>query len=911
MKARSLPTQTVIRFCAVRSLYLTGILFALVSPLQATEIPPGPVSGNWTEAGSPYLVTGNILLPFGQTLNIQAGVEVRFVEHCAFDINGSLYALGIPNDSILFRPDIIGNYWHGIDFNNPSNDSSRLEYCLITGSDSTGIYCDHASPTFSHCTISGNHSPQYGGGITCWAWSDPMIIHCLIENNYTEWYGGGIYLWQSSPTLSNCTIRLNSCSPNSFGGGIACTSSSHPVITRSIIADNTAAHGGGISSTEFSNPSIINSTIIHNTAPAGSGVYSAASFSYLKNTLVTQNLTSPAVFLDTYQPNQITYGDFYGNPAGDFSGSLPPGLGQLVITNANADSCDIYHNIFFDPRLVEPDSSNYHLRWGSPCIDAGDPTSPLDPDSSIADIGVYWFDPTLAPSEPAIHLSTVALNFGEVNILEFAEQLVTVYNLGNLPLFLQQVSTNNPLFTTNFTPADSVILPGDSLSLSVRFAPLQMGNYSGTLTITNNASPAQVLLTGTAVYPVLLEFESLLWPIYIRPEGGNFDYKITLINTAPDSISFDVWIGMLLPDSTWINPVTGPIQMTLAGYDTLSRIRSQEISTQAAVGRYVYKVSLGSFPANVSAADSFPFTKLPTGPVWMDNFEDGNYTQNPTWMHLSGHTEVVLLDSNFCLDVHSRSITHFGLIQAVVLPLMDFHLEFDIYRGGTSTTEHHTWIGFWPWSYEQFLGFSLFEHDGNSISTIWNNTIQNSVLITSFDYRWQHVAMNREMHGTWNIIWDEGGPNQTTITGEDYFGNSDTLYLWLKCNLDSGINEGACFDNFLMCRPFPTASQAFCQGESQVPEVEAPVPEHFFLSPNFPNPFNAVTTFRFGLPEGANVRLTIYNLLGQEVASLVDGNHPAGYYNATWEAEQFPSGLYLYRLNAGPNITTGKLVLLK
>jgi len=83
------------------------------------------------------------------------------------------------------------------------------------------------------------------------------------------------------------------------------------------------------------------------------------------------------------------------------------------------------------------------------------------------------------------------------------------------------------------------------------------------------------------------------------------------------------------------------------------------------------------------------------------------------------------------------------------------------------------------------------------------------------------------------------------------------------------------------------------------------------LCQNYPNPFNPITEIRYDLPVDCQVRLEIYNLLGQKVATLVDGKEKAGYKTATWDAGSFSSGIYFYRLQAGDFVQTRKMVLLK
>ncbi len=89
------------------------------------------------------------------------------------------------------------------------------------------------------------------------------------------------------------------------------------------------------------------------------------------------------------------------------------------------------------------------------------------------------------------------------------------------------------------------------------------------------------------------------------------------------------------------------------------------------------------------------------------------------------------------------------------------------------------------------------------------------------------------------------------------------------------------------------------------------IPEDYALGQSTPNPFSHSTEIRFDLPEAAHVRLAVYNLLGQEVRRLVDGEVGAGFHTATFEAGDLPSGVYLYRLTAGDFTQTHRMVLTK
>jgi hypothetical protein len=81
--------------------------------------------------------------------------------------------------------------------------------------------------------------------------------------------------------------------------------------------------------------------------------------------------------------------------------------------------------------------------------------------------------------------------------------------------------------------------------------------------------------------------------------------------------------------------------------------------------------------------------------------------------------------------------------------------------------------------------------------------------------------------------------------------------------------------------------------------------------PNFPNPFNPVTTIRFGLPATALVRVAVYDMLGREIKVLVDGAMPAGFHEVTFDAGSLASGLYLYRLETPEGVQVRPMTLLK
>ncbi|HUL44840.1 MAG TPA: PQQ-dependent sugar dehydrogenase [Bacteroidota bacterium] len=90
-----------------------------------------------------------------------------------------------------------------------------------------------------------------------------------------------------------------------------------------------------------------------------------------------------------------------------------------------------------------------------------------------------------------------------------------------------------------------------------------------------------------------------------------------------------------------------------------------------------------------------------------------------------------------------------------------------------------------------------------------------------------------------------------------------------------------------------------------------PLPHEFALVQNYPNPFNPSTIIRYALPEDSHVVLKIYNMLGQEIATLVNEMEEAGYRSVTWDAGNVPSGIYIYRLVTGGFTDTRKMAVIK
>ncbi len=157
---------------------------------------------------------------------------------------------------------------------------------------------------------------------------------------------------------------------------------------------------------------------------------------------------------------------------------------------------------------------------------------------------------------------------------------------------------------------------------------------------------------------------------------------------------------------------------------------------------------------------------------------------------------------------------------------------------------------------------------------------------------------------------DTGAPDVTVAvdsvyedTQFDQFGT--TFHLWRRVEAADGTGGPALVPSF-------AAGGVIIRSSTDVgDEFTDLLPKTFELVQNYPNPFNPTTTISFTLPEKTDVRLDIFNILGQSVTTLISGELPAGNHEAVWDAGNSPTGVYFYRLTAEKESITRKMLLLK
>ena len=265
-----------------------------------TAVNAGNISGDWTLTGSPYFILGDVTIPDGECLTIEAGAEILFSDKHKFIIDGCINAIGTNENPILFQPGYAAEWWYGIEFNSPDggNSSSTFDYCefryacaespntnggaiyvnnwndlTISNSifennkadnDGGAIYLDYANIIITNCSITDNYSNQSGGGI-CIRNSDAEISTNTISNNYTLNWGGGIYIYENSPLILNNIISDNSAIDNLSSGGGIYTAATSAIIRENQITDNWAVYeGGGVTLENSNNILFENNHVLNN-----------------------------------------------------------------------------------------------------------------------------------------------------------------------------------------------------------------------------------------------------------------------------------------------------------------------------------------------------------------------------------------------------------------------------------------------------------------------------------------------------------------------------------------------------------------------------------------------------------------------------------------------------------------------
>ena len=173
------------------------------------------------------------------------------------------------------------------------------------------------------------------------------------------------------------------------------------------------------------------------------------------------------------------------------------------------------------------------------------------------------------------------------------------------------------------------------------------------------------------------------------------------------------------------------------------------------------------------------------------------------------------------------------------------------------------------------------------------------------------------------IIWADKDEDQKGLHASfKLSGSGETIYL---CDMDTAIiNEVSYSEQMsdLSTGRYPNGTGNFIQmnptfgiengnGITSIDNLQAELPNNYSLEQNYPNPFNPSTVISFSIPVSGLVSLKVFNILGQEVAELVNNVKSAGSYEVQFDASNLSSGMYLYQIQSGSYSATKKMLLIK
>ncbi|RKY54628.1 MAG: hypothetical protein DRP93_04920 [Candidatus Neomarinimicrobiota bacterium] len=946
------------------SLLLLSLSIVLLS--AQTQISSGLVSGLWTQANSPYHVNGDITVPMDSILTIEPGTEIYFSGEYQFDIYGQLIANGTVTDSIYFYSDSLGEinsypyyagFWYGITLHatdSTGQGSSSFDYCKI--SYAYERWLDEASIAFNR---------RFGGGLLFYKSkvniSNTSIVDCYQSGNsilalYSDGLlknlsvinSGSIEIMLSEVDIKNCDI--------SFGAGIK-LAGAESMISNTKLHDNDMAGTGIISAdssifelshceitdnaslaikTQSSLAEIKWTKIIGNGGNGGLFIESLASFSNcdirenngfglmfnsstnwttnnisdINNTVVAKNTDAGLYFIgnnganitncviaDNTSPNSwggiktsntdlvnVRNSIVYNN--GNDTDYQAGGLYNYSIIQGNYVGSDTATTNLqnYDPLFRSASTGDYRLQstecgsfYNSPGIDAGDPNiSDWVMDCASAglgelrsDIGAYggsanWWDKSV---NPPCHFT------GNVSGIWECED---IYVDGNILIpegdTLQIMST---VHRVNISGPYEIKVEGVLIAEGEEHRVI---NFEGPRNLEDawhgiifNSTNDRSVGISTLDYCSIFGANNINT---IFPNGG----ALTIYNSDNVMVKncYFGWNNAQLGGAVYIESSDPHFESCIFRDNGREHSAEMNILTSAGGAMYIknshpYMHDL-QFVGNAANDGAAVFLEQ-SSPKMSNILAVGNTA--------SGFASTVFINNSSPQIVNMTSANNiaengggtFSLMHAssqpsIINSIMYNNSKPEIYiNEGTPT-----------------VSYSIIDSAGTESYFGIGCSIENPY----FDGE------------TYKLSCMACGSSMTSPAVDG--GHPDSVDTFIDCDAGRGTTRA---DMGYYGGALAGISTAIIDID---PES---VPANFVLQNNYPNPFNPITTINYQLSSAGQVELTVYNTLGQKVATLVKEVQEAGHYSINFNAFNLSSGLYLYKISVGNFVDIKKMMLLK
>ena len=742
----------------------------------------------------------------------------------------------------------------------------------IDGSNYTrGICCIESDITVSHCIVQNCRGPYDGGGMF-FERCAPTITHNIIRENYTPITGGGIFV-RLGIGYGTAVASYNECYNNKSGNGpaISFIQGGDGLITRNVCYDNIAEGSSEIRGAIYfhaDNVQATNNTMHHNTAGL---TYLSSQDCQILNNIMSSNIEFGLHARSYVGPNINVihdYNDIWNTEGQDYFETTPAP-----------------HEICADPRF----GPEFTLLAGSPCIDAGHPDPVYnDPDGSRNDMGAKPFE-------------------GEGQVVIPTNEWISVY-------------CHHPIFE------DRVMAPGDVIRA---YDPA--GILCGKDVVKDDGS--------FGFMPIYRD------DIYTRRDEGAEPGDVISFTVNGQSAATDpaiVWTNNFPTFEACYFFTQRCVDITLnAGWNLISWNVDYADEVAEAIAEIADSVDIIlSFHQGALVYDP----KLPE----FSTLETMDYYHS-YWIRMACDTTLEICG---------------GFIDAAE--------SIYIYRGWNM-------VGYWPdevftveVGFESILynlqvalgyeggglawlpgqgGFNTLTHL-KPLHGYWVRSVADDCLVypgfippPGREAPAKSVTLAVAPSRAWMSLYGRG----ITLDGEELPANA-TVEAYTEDGVRCG--QGQYHDGLLKFTPvygfddldemtsaYPRSDDpvaVYIDGARTYPDIvwagdgnrvelgerlsrsgsEGPLPDDYALRQNYPNPFNPVTTIGFALPTAGHVELVVYNVLGQKVATIVDGTRGAGHHEVSWQGvddggSRVTSGIYFYRLTTSNYTETKKMMLVK
>ena len=935
-----------------RFLLPTFLLVAATLCHAGTTVSGAIATTTWTSAGSPYTLSGNVSVPAGEILTIGPGVQVT---NGQLIVNGSLRAQGTEDHPIEFvgtrlvadgalEFDLRHTTVHDVIREGPGGATSlyggamlvrrctaRLTRCRIRDNEMT-------SATFP--TPETTPTGVYGGGLAVLDGGTLLMDSCHVIGNRAlakqlagsiflsgVGHGAAIYLERARAFIANTEITDNEC--NGTGAAVCSADSSCLEMTNCLVARNTAylyAYWSSLwpppGQLNYSLPvgDYTNCTIVGNGAEMNSGTSTAVAGGTLRNCIVWENLSASQL---PAQGCEVSYSDISG-------GTVWPGTG----------------NISADPVFADSAGGDLSLVLGSPCIDAGDPEYVTDSDGSRADMGVSNLGEIPGGS-------LVVQN--EALVSPASPAAVQLFNTGNVPITVASIAFTGPFSSSLALPVE--IAGRGGLSIPVTFTGT--ASTTGTMTLSfAGGSPADVVVgltgaMGTAVSGAIL---TGTWTSAGSPYVVTGPLEVlageTLTIEAGVAVVFDADVPFTVSGAVHVHgseesPVsfgrgaTSWQGIRISGGDSSSLCHTSITGgLHPTAGGGVYVGGEGTRLA-MNRCEIAQNTAL---------FEYYGAHSSP---HRSGN------GGGICADGGAKAWLADCLIRDNVAPqggsgvcAMDSAdltmTRCVVWRNDNTSALAPSGIGHTPGAVSvkggaraSIVGCTIARNYRSGVVTLKTNcgvdvfdgtaTIVNTVLwqtgylavATVADVSVHHCLVDSVWSGHNSCeLWDGSLVERQSAPDDPLFGQGSIGGDPSFTNPDAGdfslLPDSPCVDAGDPTLTDPDGSRSDIGASSYDGPVSVATGRAlaFDLRQNLPNPFNPVTTIPYAIAEAGPVTLSVYNLQGQLVRTLVQEIAQPGEHHAVWDGRDFTgraaaSGVYLCRLVAPEGVRTMRMTLVR